>query len=346
MMAGILEVVRRPVESHGKLKIGVAVVGVIAVALVGALGLGRMGLGKSTYTADFAQAAGLSVGDQITVAGVNVGRVQGLRLDGSHVAVQMEVDDNVPMGRATRASIKLTTLLGARYVELIPAGTGGLTDHRIPLSNTTVPYDLQQSLQDATRTFEAVDAERIAESMTVISDQLEGSPKILPQVLENIEHLSTVIAGRRDQISAMLTSTQRITEMLGSQQHSIGILMTQGRDVLADLVEHRDAIVGLINATTKLVDQLRPILIQDQPAIDTLLTNMGGMLDAVGHNDALLRNTLQLLPVPLRNFTNATGNGNEFDFTSSGGTMIDSIMCAISGRAQQFNLPPYFGDCA
>ena len=102
----------------------------------------------------------------------------------------------------------------------------------------------------------------------------------------------------------------------------------------------------MINATTKLVDQLRPILIQDQPAIDTLLTNMGGMLDAVGHNDALLRNTLQLLPVPLRNFTNATGNGNEFDFTSSGGTMIDSIMCAISGRAQQFNLPPYFGDCA
>ncbi len=335
----------RPIEAHGKLRLGVITVTVIAVALGVALGLGKLGVGRVTYTADFAQAAGLSVGDQVTVAGVRVGAVRSLRLDGDRVVVAMDIDKNVHLGSATQASIKLTTLLGARYIDLQPAGSRELTDRRIPLANTEVPYDLQAALKDATTTFEAVDAEKIAQSMTTLSQQLQGSPAVLPQALDNIAHLSEVIQARRDQIGALLRSTEKIAGLLGSQQRSLGVLMTQGRDVLGELAARKQLIVRLIDATTKLVNQLQPVLIGSRPQIDELLANLNGMLGAVGRNDALLRNTLQIMPVPLRNFTNASGNGNEFDFTSSGGTMIDTWMCAISGRAVQFNLPHYFEDC-
>jgi virulence factor Mce-like protein len=336
---------RRPIESYGKLRLGIIAVVVIALALGGALGIGRLGFGKDVYIAEFAQAAGLSVGDQVTVAGVRVGRVTSMRLAGDRVAVGLEIDDDLPMGSATRASIKLTTLLGARYVDLAPAGSKPLSDKRIPLSNTEVPYDLQSALQDATTTFEAVDAEKIAQSMTTLSTQLAGAPEVLPQALDNIEHLSSVIASRRDQIYALLRSTEQVAKLLGNQQRSLGLVMTQGREVLADLAARKELVVRLIDATTKLVNQLRPVLIGDRTRIDELLHNLEGMLGAVGRNDALLRSTLQLMPVTVRNFANATGNGNEFDFTSTGGTMIDSFVCAISSRAKQFNLPPYFGDC-
>ncbi len=338
-------VLNRPIEAHGKLRLGVITVAVIAVALGVAVGLGKLGVGRVTYTADFAQAAGLSVGDQVTVAGVRVGAVRSLRLDGDRVVVALDIDKNVHLGTATRASIKLTTLLGARYIDLQPAGSRELTDRRIPLANTEVPYDLQAALKDATTTFEAVDAEKIAQSMTTLSQQLQGSPAVLPQALDNIAHLSQVIQARRDQIGALLRSTEKIAGLLGNQQRSLGVLMTQGRDVLGELAARKQLIVRLIDATTKLVNQLQPVLIGSRPQIDELLANLNGMLGAVGRNDALLRNTLQIMPVPLRNFTNASGNGNEFDFTSSGGTMIDTWMCAISGRAIQFNLPHYFEDC-
>lgn len=336
---------RRPVASVSKLRLGVVAVLVIGLTLAGALGIGRLGLGKHVYVAEFAQAAGLSTGDQVTVAGVRVGRVKSMRLAGDHVAVGLEIDDDIPMGSATRASIKLTTLLGARYVEVQPAGSEALSDSRIPLSNTEVPYDLQSALQDATTTFEAVDAEKIAQSMTTLSTQLEGAPKVLPQALDNIEHLSSVIASRRDQIYDLLRSTEQVAELLGNQQRSLGLLVTQGREVLGDLAARKDLVVRLIDATTKLVTQLRPVLVGDRQRIDELMGNLDGMLTAVGRNDALLRSTLQLMPVTVRNFANTTGNGNEFDFSSTGGTMIDSWLCAISGRAEQFNLPPYFGDC-
>ena len=125
----------------------------------------------------------------------------------------------------------------------------------------------------------------------------------------------------------------------------LGLLVNQSREVLGDLAARKELVVRLINATTTLVNQLRPVLVDDRARIDELMNNLDGMLSAVGRNDALLRSDLQLMPVVVRNFANATGNGNEFDFTSTGGTMIDSFVCAISGRAKQFNLPPYFGDC-
>jgi ABC-type transporter Mla subunit MlaD len=213
------------------------------------------------------------------------------------------------------------------------------------MANTDVPYTLQDSLQDATTTFEAVDAEKIAQSMTSLSEQLQGSPEILPQALDNVAHLSSVLAGRRDEIGDLLRSTQQIAELLGGQQRSLATLMTQGRDVLTDLAARKQMIVRLVDATTTLVNQLQPVLVGDRAQMDALLTNLDGILASVGKNDALFRNTLQMMPVPLRNFTNATGNGNEFDFSSSGGTLIDSVMCALSGRAEQFNLPNYFEDC-
>jgi virulence factor Mce-like protein len=344
-MTGIRGVFRRPIEHHGTLRLGIITVLAIALTLGGLLGLQRLGLGKTSYQADFAQAAGLSAGDQVTVAGVHVGTVQGLRLDRDKVVVTLEIERTVHLGAASRAAIKLTTLLGARYVELRPAGSGTLDGRRIPLENTEVPYSLQDSLQDATTTFEAVDAERIAQSMTSLSQQLQGAPEILPQALDNVEHLSSVLASRRDEIGDLLRSTQEIAELLGNQQHSLGLLMTQGRDVLADLAARREMIVRLIDATTTLVHRLQPVLVGDRAKIDELLANLDGILTAVGKNDALFRNTLQIMPVPLRNFANATGNGNEFDFSSSGGTLIDSVMCALSGRAKQFNLPTYFEDC-
>ncbi|MGV0836899.1 MCE family protein [Mycolicibacterium thermoresistibile] len=337
---------RPGLTGHDTLRLGVITVLVIVVVLAAALGVGRLGLGKTSYTADFAQAAGIAVGDQVTVTGVNVGSVRGVRLAGDRVVVTMDIDRNLRLGTATRASIKLTTLLGARYVDVEPAGPGRIADNRIPLAQTEVPYDLQTALQDATTTFEAVDAERIAESMTTLSAQLQGAPEVLPQALHNVEHLSSVLSLRRDQVGAMLQSTKQVTQLLGEQRQKLGLLMTQGLGVLGDLVARQELVVRMINATTTLVNQLRPILVDDRPYIDQLLADLDNMLTAVAENEELFRNTLQVMPVPLRNFTNATGTANEFDFTSSGGTLIDTFMCAISGRAQQFNLPNYFQDCA
>lgn len=341
----MLKRLRRPVEDYNKLLLGaITLVLIVAICAV-IIGLGHFSLGKSKYRGEFAQAAQINAGDQVTVAGISVGEVSGVQLAGDRVVVDFTTRKNLHMGAQTRAAIKLTTLLGRRYLELSPAGDGALDHHTIPLQNTSVPYNLQETLADATTTFEQVDANRVADSMTALSQGLVGVPEALPQALANITSLAKIVSARRDQIGSLLANVDTVTAMVRDQKASLGVLVLQGRDLLSEITTRAAAVHRLIDGTTALIKTFKRIL-GDEPAIDAMLADLQTFADMAGKNDALLRAFLQSAPVAFRNMANVTGSGTAFDVSLPGGVLIDSWMCAISQRAKQFNLAQYFTDCS
>ncbi|WP_174184185.1 MCE family protein [Nocardia barduliensis] len=340
-----IRTLRQPIESHRRSVLGVVALAVLTAVPAAALAFDAADVGRVSYEVEFAQAAGIRPGDSVTVAGVPVGTVQAQRLAGDRVVVTLEVDESVALGSETGAAIKLTTLLGARYVELRPAGAGALPERRITLRHTSVPYDLQQALENATVTFEQIDAQQIGKSLDSLAAQLDGVPAVLPGLLENMRALSTIIGDRRGELGALLAGTQRLTTVVTEQRADLAAITTQGRDLLREIVARRDAIQRLMDGTRRLADQLRTLVVDDRPKLDELITGLNGLLGSLARNDQLLRNTLEILPVPVRNFANASGTGNEVDFTAPAGPLIDSWMCAISGRAEQVDLPPYYEDC-
>jgi phospholipid/cholesterol/gamma-HCH transport system substrate-binding protein len=334
----------RPIESYNKVWLGVVSVATIAVVVGTIVGLGRMSPGQTGYTGEFAQAAQINSGDQVTVAGINVGTVTGVALAGDHVMVKFNVRDNVHVGNASHAAIKLTTLLGRRYLELSPAGHDTLDHHTIALANTSVPYNLQEALGDATTTFEQVDADRIAESMATLSNGLTGVPEALPQALANVKSLAAVISTRRDQIGSLLKSVDSITAMIRDQKTNLGALVLQGRDLLAEIVSRRQTVVRMFDSATALVNTIHQMM-GDQPEINTMLDQLRDFSSMMAKHDELLRGTLQTTSVMFRNLANVMGSGTALDIYLPAGIMIDSWMCAISRRGQQFNLAQYFDDC-
>ncbi|MGW5221405.1 MCE family protein [Nocardia sp. NPDC004085] len=336
---------RQPIESHRRSVLGVGALAVLLTVLAAALGVNAIGVGKVAYEIEFAQAAGLRPGDSVTIAGVPVGRVQTQRLAGDHVVVTVDVDENVALGSETGAAVKLTTLLGARYVELRPAGPGSLPGRRIASRRTAVPYDLQQALENATVTFEQIDTEQIRKSLDSLAGQLRGVPTVLPGLLENMRALSAIIGDRRGELGALPAGIRRLTTVVTEQRADLAAITAQGRDLLTEIVARRAAIERLMDGTRRLADQLRVLVVEDRPKLDELITGLNGLLGSLARNDQLLRNTLEILPVPVRNFANASGTGNEVDFTAPAGPLVDSWMCAIGSRAQQIDLPPYFEDC-
>ncbi|OXR40357.1 hypothetical protein B7C42_07523 [Nocardia cerradoensis] len=122
-------------------------------------------------------------------------------------------------------------------------------------------------------------------------------------------------------------------------------MIDQGRNVLQQIISRQQAFVGLLNAATGLVQELKPIAVDDQPEIQQLLDNLSQMIGMLAGHDDLLRNILQILPVPWRLFANATGTGPELVGNGPDGAFIDSFMCALSGYAQKVGKPTYLQDC-
>ncbi|WP_421844518.1 MCE family protein [Mycobacterium sp.] len=336
---------RRRLESYSKTWLGFIAIAVVAVLITALLFVKLLGIGYTHYTAEFLQAASLRPGNPITVAGIPVGTVTSTKLAGDHVEAGLRVRNNVVLGKNTKASIKITTILGSRYLDLRPDGDGTVPNRTIDLAHTEVPYDLQAALGDATTTFEQVDFDDVAQSLTILSNQLDGLPAVVPQAMENIQALSSIIATRRDQLGTLLKSTATVTNTLRRQQAGIGNLINQGQQLMGEFVVRRATFHAMMAAVTHLVGTLSKIVVHDRSSLDGLLANLEDLTKLLAQHDDLFRNLLQVAPVTIRGLTNATGSGNAVEFNIPAGAVIDSWMCAISGRAKQFNMIQYFKDC-
>lgn len=113
-------------QSKLELFVGIFVMlGLAAVAyLTVKLGTGSL-IGGDTYVieARFTNAGGLNSGSSVVVAGVTVGRVEGIRVDGTdYTAIaSLRVTSGVKLPTDSMASIKTTGLIGDKYV-LLAAG--------------------------------------------------------------------------------------------------------------------------------------------------------------------------------------------------------------------------------
>lgn len=336
---------KRVIESYSRLWLGVIAIAVVSV-LVGILMIVKVAdVGYTSYTARFLQAAALKVGNPITVAGIPVGEVKSMKLMGDHVEARLKVRNDVALGQDSRAVIKITTILGSRYLSLEPAGSGSLPNKTFELSRTEVPYDLQEALADVTTTYEQVDSDKFAQTLSVLGRQLDGLPEVVPQALANTQNLANIIAGRRDQLGSLLQTTETVANTLRAQQSTVGSLVNQGNALVGEFVARRASFQAMMAALTSLVETLSGIIIEDRPELEKTLVNLRELSDLLGKHDDLVRSTLQSGPIALRGLANATGNGNAADINVSNGLLIDSWMCAISGRAKQFGMIEYFQDC-
>ena len=336
---------KRTLEDLNKTAVGLVALAVITAVLASLVIITRVGPGYRRYSAEFTQAAALLPKNPVTVAGIPVGTVTGMKLVGDRVRVDMKVQNNVKLGKDTRAVIMVTTILGSRYLALYPGGDGSLPDNTIDLDHTDVPYDLQQALQDVAVNYGEVDTDDLARAVELLGKQIESMPPLIPRAMDNLKKLSTVMADRREQFGSMLKTMDLVTTTLRRQQSSIGSMVRQGQELLSEFVMRRAAFHAMVQSLTSLVTVLDGTIVEDRPKLEALLTDIKRLSGLLAQRDDMLRNILQSAPVALRGVANASGTGNALDTTFTNGLVIDSWMCAISGRAEQFSMIEYFKDC-
>ncbi len=179
----------------------------------------------------------------------------------------------------------------------------------------------------------------------MLGKQLEGLPAVVPQAMKNVHSLSSIIAVRRDQLGQLLHSTEQVTNTLRRQQAGIGNLINQGQDLLCQFVARRAVFHAMMQSLTSLVDTMSQLVVNDRSGLDSLIADIRDFTGMMAQHDDLLGNMLQISPIFFREAANLTGEGNAVNFNANNVPLVDSWMCAISGRAKQFGMIEYFKDC-
>ncbi len=307
--------IRLPKYSTNRyLWLGVIAAAFVALLLVGSSVVSEARLADKTLEAEFAQAAGLRPGATVDVSGIEVGQVRAVRLDGDKVVVDLRVRRDLRLGPDARAAIKMSTILGRLHVELTPGDGKGLPDNVIRISNTSVPYNLGKVIQDpqyksSFERIERIDPDKLREALDVFDQQMGDSPQLTVAALDSIGALAKVINDRRDEVDTLLKSMDQVSQLVADNQNSVLLLLTRGEAIGNAVALRQDLLRQLLDNVAALSALLQEMGVENNDQLGPLIQNLNTMTEGLEKNRENLDRLYEIMPVAMRQFNNALGNG-------------------------------------
>jgi ABC-type transporter Mla subunit MlaD len=226
-----------------------ALVAAIAAAVV-VTGQARSDGGPYTIRAIFDDASYAVTGENVRIAGANVGTITSLGVtEANRAAVTITIGNSgfAPFYANAHCAIRPQSLIGEEYVDCTPGTSGhtplariahgpGAGDYYLPVTRTSSPINTD-IVQD-------ISTQPVRQSLAVV-----------------IGELGTGLAARGSDLNAVihranpaLGQTDRVLKILASQNRTLARLATSSDRVLAPLARERRQIAGFItNANTTAV---------------------------------------------------------------------------------------------
>nr|WP_163807831.1 MlaD family protein [Mycolicibacterium anyangense] len=177
------------------------------------------------YTND---AASVRSGDSVRVAGIPVGKITSLSLEQDRIRVQASVDKNTFVGDQSQVDIRMLTIVGGYYVDLIPLGDRPLGENPIPAGRVKTPYNLMRALTDSTKVTQEINPRPIRQSLDQIQAGLSGTnTETLSTVIDAGNALADTIDRQRGQITQILDMSDEYIQALSAYRGRLQELVSK-----------------------------------------------------------------------------------------------------------------------
>lgn len=154
---------------------GIAGISVVMAAVVAAALLYIRPPGQEIVTFYTDDAASIRPGDTVRISGVVVGKVEDLSIEPEQIRVRASLDRAAFVGDQSQVQVRMLTVVGGYYVNVVPLGTLPLGGRPIPKERVTMPYSLMQTLANATKVTEGVATKPLKESIDQLQQGLAGN---------------------------------------------------------------------------------------------------------------------------------------------------------------------------
>jgi len=293
--------------------IGIASLIGLGLLLALAFNLNKLPFIASNYTiqAEFADAAGLSQGNEVRVAGIKVGNVIAIELAKDRVLVTMEVSDEVRIPREATAEISLKTLLGTKFVSIDAKKPGRPLEEgdTIPLELTKIPFEIYQASNSGVALLEEIDAEKLNESFRALATVADDPERNLARTAEGAAAVTTALASQADALGSLLQRGDELVATLDESSPDIQRLLTHGNEALEVLARRRATVSSLLRNTDLLMRSFGGLLKDNRSQINALLRDLHATLLIVDRNLAELEEAIRLLGPSSESLARITHNG-------------------------------------
>ncbi|HEX3606212.1 MAG TPA: MlaD family protein [Candidatus Dormibacteraeota bacterium] len=209
-----------------------------------------------TVTAQVTDVDGIAVSSDVRIAGRLVGQVTAVTAKGDHADLTLHIDNaEWPLPADTTADIRLATLLGQKYLELVPGKDGVhhlADDGLIALAATRPVVDFDQLLD----TFDAPTRQALTQLIRTVAGGVQGQEGTLQQLLPGLRDLSVhgqaptaTLAQHDADLNAILAGLGTVADQLDRSRNDLAGVIDNLNTVTASLGANPDVVRGFIDNT-------------------------------------------------------------------------------------------------
>jgi phospholipid/cholesterol/gamma-HCH transport system substrate-binding protein len=288
-----------------KHEIGVGVLVLIALVLLGwmAVKMGSMGALSDELAVDvvFPDAAGIGVGATVRVAGVEVGRVEGLAVEGDQALIHLRLRSDSQLRQDVVAQVRARSVLGEKFIALRPQSADApLLADGDRISHVLAQTEIDELVNALGPALQGLDTAALQRVLAQVDQALAADPERLPRMVDDVE--------------ALLHNTRLASEegpaLVGEARQAIAEVRATNRR-LGPVVEHTDRLITQLSAGAEDLPATRnqvDLLLSDSRAAVADGRDMLGQMDGqMSKVDQVLGNLAEIDKWELRRLLREEG---------------------------------------
>lgn len=216
--------------------------------------------GVREHSAEFVSVSGLRSGDDVRVAGVQVGKITGIEVDertGNTALITFSLRADQPLLSNTTLVMRYQNLLGQRYVSMVqPAerGTEMSEGASVPIDRTSPGFDLTALLNGFRPLFDVLkpaDVNKLSESVIKV---LQGEGGTVADLLGQTAELTNFLADRDELFSQVMDGLTPVLVDLAGQGDELRGTVQQLTTFMSGLARHRKVFGQTVDDISQLLD--------------------------------------------------------------------------------------------
>lgn len=215
-------------------------------------------LGHQTVSFRTDDAASITPGMTVRIAGITVGKVKDLAIEPDQVRVRATVDKTAFVGDRSNVQVRMLTVVGGYYVNIDSLGDVPLGGEVIPKERVTMPYNLMRAVTDTTKITETINPAPIERSLDQVQQGLAG------------ENLGV--------ITSVADAGAKLTDMLDRQRGQVSAILDMSDEYIRELSKYRDQFTRLVSK----IAILEQTLVLYGKGFSTALLGMGEIMKGLG----------------------------------------------------------------
>lgn len=291
-----------------------ALILVVVVAVVAVTYLAVTRMGRTTVTATFPSAVGISQGTDVRILGVTVGSVDEVTPMGDTVEVKLHVDRGIEIPADAKAVQVTPSVIPDRTVQIVPAYSGGPkmeSGAHIPLDRTATPVEvdkLYSSVQELTEALGPDGANKdgsLDRFLASSADTLGENGAALGRSIDELSTAATTLADSSQDISETVVNLQSFVTMLAENDAQVRNFNSQMATFNATVAGQRENLQGALAELSYALADVARLVRDNQDVIRSNADRLATISQITADQREDIEEILLTAPLALANLINA-----------------------------------------